>query len=159
MGVKTPLRKAIVTDDFLFNTSEELEAFLRNVFADDKNKHYCVIPADLVSKQHTLRGEGVEIKGCQKTRMLSFFPNGDWFMKRHICNCKSCLVGYFNQCEDDEIDVDIGSSLEEVNDNELIETNVSEMHLFVEANSFVAVYSSSKSLELFYIIHVVQICV
>ena len=54
-GVKTPLRRAIVTEDFLYNTSEELATYLRNMFVDDEVKHYCVIPPDLVIKEHTLR--------------------------------------------------------------------------------------------------------
>ena len=87
--------------------------------------------------------------------MLSFFPNGDWLMKRHLCNCSSCLIGSFNRCEDgDNLNQD--PSIDEIIDEEFIETNDSDMHTYVEPNSFIAVYSSSKSLELFYIIHVIE---
>ena len=38
------------------------------------------------------RGEGRKIKGCRKSRIISFFPDGTWQIKRHICSCSQCRI-------------------------------------------------------------------
>ena len=43
-GVKSPLRREIVTDDFMFYKAAELEVFLKNRFKDDLSKLYVTIP-------------------------------------------------------------------------------------------------------------------
>ena len=51
-GVKTPLRRAIVTEDFMFNSAEELKIFLDKHFEEDSSKIYEVIPSDI--RGHTI---------------------------------------------------------------------------------------------------------
>ena len=150
-GVKSPLRRAIVTNDFLFNTAEELELFLKETFKDDDRKYYKTISSDFIEQCHKTKGIGVVIDGCQKARMISLFPNGDWQIKRHLCNCKFCIVGEFTMCQKD------GECIagEENDDFDLLDemdNNEPEMFIFIECGSYIALYSDPKSFELFYIV-------
>ena len=152
-GVKSVLRGAIVTDNFMYNTADELVSFLKETFKDDQHKHYKFLPSDLIEECRKEKGEGIFIKGCKKTRMISLFLNNEWQISRHLCHCKFCMVGEFKMCLKD-IDYD---TLEDETDM-LDETDdvESEMFTFIESNSFVALYSASNSLELFYILKVTE---
>ena len=97
-GVKSVLRRAIVTDDFMYNTADELVSFLKETFKDDQHKHYKLLPSDLIEECRKEKGEGIFIKGCKKTRMISLFPNSEWQISRHLCHCKFCMVGEFKMC-------------------------------------------------------------
>ena len=71
-----------------------------------------------------------------------------------MCSCRSCKWGQFDKCAT-QFNV-----VNEVSDNELdlldeTEDNDPAMYTFVEENSYVALYSSSKSLELFYLLKVI----
>ena len=95
-GVKSPLRRAIITDDFMFNTADELLIFLKSTFQDDQRKYYATISLELVEEKCKNKGDGITINGCLKARMISLFPNGEWQIKRYLCNCNSCVMGLFN---------------------------------------------------------------
>ena len=88
-GVKTPLRREIVTNDFMFNSSLELFQFLESHFTADSFKIYVNI---------CKRGTGLIISGCLKSRMISIFESGEWQIKCHLCNCINCFVGWFSDC-------------------------------------------------------------
>ena len=45
-GVKSPLRRAIITRDYIFNTAEELTNFLQGKFQDHENKLNVMIPEE-----------------------------------------------------------------------------------------------------------------
>ena len=49
-GVKDPLRRAIITRDFMFNSAHELENFLRAEFQHDNTKVYATIPDETLVK-------------------------------------------------------------------------------------------------------------
>ena len=84
--------------------------------------------------------------------MLSFFPNGTTQIKSDLCNCSHCSIGEFNQCSKVEFAADREEVLE-LDETEEIESEVFE---FIESNSFVALYSTTKSFEQFYICHVTE---
>ena len=79
--------------------------------------------------------------------MLSFFPNGTTQIKSDLCNCSHCSIGEFNQCSKVEFAADLSEEVLELDETEEIES---------ESNSFVALYSNTKSLEQFYICHVTE---
>ena len=65
--------------------------------------------------------------------MLSFLPSGEHQMKRHMCNCESCLYGDFKNCKINEIEI------VENHDNDEHEDNTfSNIYEFITEGSFVA---------------------
>ena len=100
----------------------------------------------------------MQIKGCRKTRMISFFPSGKISMKRHLCNCENCALDKFDECT-------VHTSISDnINVQELIELDESddmdpELFTFIEKDNYVAVYSQENSLELFYVIKVFDKCI
>ena len=55
--------------------------------------------------------------------MLSFFPTGEVFKKRHICSCCQCRLGLFDNCGssaegDDRLAVDYQSPEASIMDKE-----------------------------------------
>ena len=138
-GVKTLLRRAIVTADFMFNTAKEFKIFLEKEFEEDHSMIYEVIPYELLDELRDERGK--PILGCRKARMISFFPSGKIETKRHLCNCTNCTQGEFNDCVLDDID--------KINVDELLPLDSNdvqrEMFTFIEENSYVAVYSREKN--------------
>ena len=49
-GLKDPLRRAIITDDFFFNNAKELHQLLEEHFREDPSKFYTVISSDVLAK-------------------------------------------------------------------------------------------------------------
>ena len=93
---------------------------------------------------------GVQIAGCQKSHMISLFPDGSWQTKRHICSCCSCKRGKFIECDGELSEHNTPNEESIDNDLDLLtETDDPEMYTFVEEKSYVALYSAPKSLELF----------
>ena len=81
-GVKSPLRRAIITDDFFFNNDLELIKFLEKVHEGDTQKYFKHLPSEKIEQARQDKGNGVRIVGCQKSRMISLFPDGSWQIKR-----------------------------------------------------------------------------
>ena len=82
--MKTPLRRAIVMDDFFFNTDEELLKFLKEIHDGDERKYFERIPAEKIEETRETKGNGLPIPGCRKARMISLFPDGRWHqIKQH----------------------------------------------------------------------------
>ena len=91
-GVKTILPRAIVTDDFYYNTDEELCTFLKTQKSLPKY-YYTTLPSDILDKEMVnYRESSLVIPGCLKCRMISFSPTGDYQVKRHICSCDMCCL-------------------------------------------------------------------
>ena len=145
-GVKTPLEPEIVTNDFMFHTAADLFEFLVHHFESDESKLYVHVSEEKLNSFRSKKGDGVAIPRCLKSRMISFFENGDWQIKRHLCNC----LQMFNKCLTNNIDVfdQLPKEVEE------LEADTNDMHFFVEAGSFAAIYSSIKSLEIFYVVKI-----
>ena len=144
---------------FFFNTADELNNFVINEFQDDGTKIYAIIPVQNLQKMQRCN-KGVPIDGCQKSQIISLFPDGTFQLRRRLCNCSSCLMGQFNEClleigEDVNIGIfDFDDIEEEV--NELDETDnavLGDSFGFAEAGNYIALYSSN-SFELFYLFYV-----
>ena len=103
--------------------------------------------------------EMLKIKGCPKARMISFLPSGEYQLNRHMCNCESCLFGDFGKCKlDGDVEgVDVVEYDEEIdfldddNNDEDQEhnSNSEDMFTFVEEGSFIALYSTPNSFEIY----------
>ena len=156
-GVKTPARREIVTNDFMFNSSEELFSFLELRFADD-SKHYVNIASETSSEFRSKKGKGILISGCLKSSMISIFQNGECQIKHHLCNCEYCFLGQFSKCTIDKVSHEI-ELIDEIMSLDETDNIPNDMHLFIEEGSYVGVYSSGKSLELFYVIKIIEKCV
>ena len=159
-GLKDPLRRAIITDDFFFNNAEELHQFLEERFREDPSKFYTIISSDVLAKSRENKSE-LMIKGCMNCHMISFHPNGEYFIKEQLCFCSSCQLGKFKECEevvkDDETvqntDVLIFSDNDKDNGLNFLDDDGDnfgkEAFLMIEAGSLVALYSAENSLENF----------
>ena len=62
--VKTPLRRAVVTDDFHYGGVEDIN-YLRNKFGEDDKKNYYLIDLETTAELRNSK-ESFRIKGCQK---------------------------------------------------------------------------------------------
>ena len=80
-GVKTPLKHEIVTNDFMFHTAADLFEFLVHHFENDESKLYVHVSEEKLNSFRSKKGDGIAIL---KSRMISFFENGDWQIKHHL---------------------------------------------------------------------------
>ena len=94
-GLKTPLKKAIVTHDVFYDTAEKICNFISEEMKEDDTKVYecLVIPSGPPE-------ESIEIPGSQKLHMISYFANGEIQVKEEICSCRECFVGNLVKCQD-----------------------------------------------------------
>ena len=84
---------------FFFNTDVKLLEFLEKVHEGDEQKYFKHLSSEEIEEARKSKGNGVQIAGCQKSHMISLFPDGSWQIKRHICSCCSCKRGKFNECD------------------------------------------------------------
>ena len=97
-GAKTPLRRAIVTQNFDYTCANDIRCYLDELFKDDDRKCYFTLEKEDNDATRENRSK-FKIKGCQAQHMFSFFPNGAVQSKVNICSCESCLVGEFTKCD------------------------------------------------------------
>ena len=159
-GLKCPLRRHIITEDFFFNTDKELVAFCQKIHAGDDHKYFKLLPSDLIVEEQLKKCKGLPIPGCQKTRMLSFFTDGTWQMKRHLCSCDFCKQGLFSRCIGELTPSTSTAHMDDLDDGlqELDETEDMDpaMFEFISTDSIVAMYSPTNVHELFYLLKVVS---
>ena len=155
-GVKSPLRRAIVTDDFFFNSDMELVDFVKKIYEGDERQYFKHLLFDDIKVARKERGDGVKIDSCRKSRMMALFPDGTWKISRQICICYCCKQGQFDECVGELGDHAADDGL--VNDKlDLLDEPLDpEMFIFIIEGSYVALYSAPKSLELFYLLKVVR---
>ena len=132
--------------------------FLEEIHEGDTQKYFKHLPSEKIEQARQNKENGVRIVGCQKSRMISLFPDGSWQIKRHLCSCDPCKHGEFSKCVGELSDHSIPDEI--IDDNiDLLDENDDmdpEMYTFIEENSYIALYSAPNSLELFYIVKVVK---
>ena len=89
-GVKTPLKRAIITEDFFFNKSVHLNRYLQEINVSENRKYYHLNPMSRDTQRQELK-----IKDCQKQLMMAFFYDGSIQIKENLCSCNACLLGNF----------------------------------------------------------------
>ena len=158
-GVKSPLRRLIIVEDYIFNSADELCKKMKVVFADDvekKQKIYKVIPISELNQERR-KTVGIEIAGCQKARMISFHADGTYQLRKRLCNCEHCSVGNFNECENnDEISSeglikDIEVELADLDEGCITE----DLYGLTVTNSYVGLYRASN-FEVFYLFYITE---
>ena len=97
-GVKAPLLKAVITDDFKYNSAKDICDLMQNLFVDDAQKVHYHIKAEEILKLRQEGGKSVKIPGCMAIHMLCFNPDGSILQKTNICSCSDCLAGNFDHC-------------------------------------------------------------
>ena len=81
-GVKTPLRKEVLTCDFKYRSSEDICTMLRSKFEDDKQKQYSVIDSQEILTLRQEMDNAVIIPGCMAFHMLCFKPDSSILAKK-----------------------------------------------------------------------------
>ena len=107
-GAKTPLRRAVVTEDFSYRCAANIQRFLFEKFQHDDQEHYFTIDPSIMEKLCE-NGEFFKIKDFQKQDMFAFYCNGEIQCKDNLCSCDKCLVGQFVHCINQKGQVVTGS--------------------------------------------------
>ena len=98
-GVKGPIKRAVVTKNFSFTTTEDIYNYLYNLFEiDEQKEHYLVTPETIHSKRSN---DKLKIDGCIPLHMFCYSPDGSIQLKPRICSCCMCKVGKFTECNDE----------------------------------------------------------
>ena len=171
-GLKGPLMKAGLTEDFKYNSSIDIKQLMDKHFLDDEQKLYFVVNvADLMKLRQEGR-RGVPIPGCVKNsiHMLCFFPDGTILQKVNICSCQACWEGNFLDCyekgsevqiADNSDDSDLEYEIDDFGDeneylNESYELRSDCVLDIIQVGSIIAIFSHLNSFELFYICKVLK---
>ena len=103
-GVKGPLMRAVVTEDFKYNSSKDILNYLSNQFKEDSRKLYFDVDAKQIATLRKDGGQSVVIPGCVKNalHMICFNPDGSIVAKVNICSCIQCLEGNFDACPNEK---------------------------------------------------------
>ena len=169
-GVKGPIRKAVLTEDFHYSHAEETHHYINKLFKGDDKKHYVLLTEKDISEKRKIKLSLV-LKDCMKFHMIAFHPNGSVQTKVNMCSCTECFQGDFIDCllepgtmissgQLDDEDSDNNSSDEEHefedddishDDHEAYELQADCVLDVVQRGSFIDLYSPSTSFELFYI--------
>ena len=74
-GVKGPLKRAVINNDFSYRSAEEIYTMLNSHFANCEWKHYKLITLDEFEEQ-SKKKSALPIPKCQEKHMFAFFPDG-----------------------------------------------------------------------------------
>ena len=169
-GVKAPICRAVLTEDFSYQNTQDIYDYLTQFFQNDSKKHYLIEKNEIEEEKEKTQGS-YGIQKCRYLYMISYFPDGSIQTKQHLCSCAECVVGNFIDClsnpgtqifsGDSLKDSDSGSDTEESDTEEAYnEISRTEQELratcvtdIVVPNSFIALFSPPESFELFYLCH------
>ena len=164
-GVKAPIRRAVLTEDFSYRNAQDIYDYLIKLFQHDSKKTLqCYRKNEIESEK--IEGS-YKIDKCRSLHMISYFPDGSIQTKQHLCSCFECIVGHFASCVSHPgiifsgitEDSDSGSDSEESETEEVYdELTKFEQELRAECiadivmpNSFIFLFSPPESFELFYL--------
>ena len=94
-GLKTPLRKAIVTEDIFYDSAKKLYKYISEIMKDDNTKIYKYL--DILSEKPR---EQIPIHGIRKCHIISHFPSEEVKIKEGLCSCTNCCNDSFICCDD-----------------------------------------------------------
>ena len=166
-GVKSPLRKAVVTEDVFYDNANDILTYLNSQFSKDSTKMHYEINSEEIN---SVTSSAVIIKDVRKQHIIAFYPEGKINVKENICSCYKCLHGDplnyqfepgqqvnlkivepISDLESD--DEDEPEESKETEQEEMRGTLVLEM---IECNSFIGIFSPPNSSELFYMCKVLD---
>ena len=147
-GVKSILRRNIVTHDVWFANSDEICSYLREQLRSDKIMDYQVVdPVAVDSKR--MNKIGLKIKNCMSKHLFDFKPNPkstSVLTMEYLCDCKDCLELNFEKCaqhedktesrpnDDEEAEVECHLDSNNIDEN-------TKVYEFVSVPSYVALAS------------------
>ena len=178
-GVKAPLLKAVLTEDFKYRSAKDIHEYLTQLFADDVQKVHCYLPSEEIMAKRQNGAKPIKIAGCMKLHMICFNPNGSICTKVNICSCPECLKGDFQQeCSIEKgklikgnfVDEDSDSADSDVEyedefheelgeDFEAYELRSENILQLVVPGDIAALFSPMNSLELFYLCKILEVSV
>ena len=95
-GVKSILRRDIVTQDCWFQNSEEVCNYLSSR-SDCRMSYSNLDPAKV--NRNRLTKDGLVIKGCMSEHIFEYVPNSNnVFNKEYLCDCQECINFNFHSC-------------------------------------------------------------
>ena len=173
--VKSPLTRAVITQNLDYSCAKDIFEDLNDHFKDDASKLCSTLSPEKISI-FVIDESPLSINNCMKSHMISYFPNGSTQSKVNICSCDSCIEGEFTSCliekgkifqivgegkdHDDndasegEFDNDLESGDE--SDAEAYELRAESVNSVLSRNTTIALYFASNSLELFYLCKVLD---
>ena len=96
-GVKAPLRKAVITNDFTYSSALDIYNYLISIFQNDNWKHHYYLEKDTINLK-TIKNP-LKIRGCQNIHIICFNPDNSFVTKINVCSCECCLIGEFLECD------------------------------------------------------------
>jgi len=175
-GVKGPLRKAVVTEDFHYSSAEEIYNYVSKLFESDEKKQYILLSEEEIADRRKTKSPLV-LKDCIKFHMIAFHPDSSVQTKVNMCSCDECLEGDFIDCllepgnmmssgqvdmegsdydySDDEREFE-DDDVEDEEDHEAYELRADCVLDVLQICSFIALYSPPSSFELFYLCKVLD---
>ena len=164
-SVKTPLPKSVLTDNLRYNSSQDICDMLRSKFENANQNNYFVIDVEDILL-HRSKASAIP--------MICFWLDGSVLSKVNLCLCADCILGDFLDCfiepgkifsaeegEDDDANSDVEYEddvfVDEIDDmNEKYELRSNSVLKVISVNDVIALFSSSTSLELFYLCKVLS---
>ena len=152
------MRKEIVTRDVWFKNAKEMHTFLDEHFKDDPSKEYVIIDEEETAELRKKGREERKVNGCKGSHVMSFFPDGT------SIKIWKTLKDFMQGTEADSYDtVDGGDTVEgdeDVDDTEEVvwceSIETTDMYNLIDVGSFVAIRATSKSVELFHLMKVIE---
>lgn len=94
--VKTPLRKAIIVEDYYWDTAKQLTERFNNKKKEDRYI-YRELTKETIGEESAHREE-LKLPGCRRQHVIIFMPTGEIKRKEDICDCDECVVGCIDSC-------------------------------------------------------------
>ena len=75
-GVKAPIRRAVLTEDFSYRNAKDIFDYLTLLLTNIINKHYILLDGDEIQDVKNSVSGSYKIKKCRSLHMISYFPDG-----------------------------------------------------------------------------------
>ena len=96
-GVKSPLRRVVITSNFCYKNYLDFCNYLTETFSSNDKKHYFVLDLETIAKRREDK-QSLPIKLYREKYMISFSPDHSMQTKIYIWSCEECLKGAFTKC-------------------------------------------------------------
>ena len=151
-GVKSIVKKDLVTHDVLCNNSCDIAKYLAS---QNLQYYYHTIPVESVVPAQQKDSSPIELQGCMKQHLIIFRPNEKYFCKEYLCDFTSFLHFDFENCTDEDVYVELEDELEDTNsEEELFDEKIDQTEQifdFITVPSFVSLYSGKSIEPLFFV--------
>ena len=177
-GMKAPFLKAVLTNDFKYNSAKDIYQYMKEFFKGDSQKIYFHVPVEETVNRRCKEIKPFPILGCvKKSHHICFKSYGTILTKFNVCFSSDCLEGnILDYCvkkgrlvmdgdktkEDDySADSEVYYQYDESQDIVDDETDLYELRSdavvqVVQPGNVIALFSPPNALELFYLCKVVE---